>query len=295
MSTISDLEQRAAQFLQFETKTKHTWCSGCGNYGIYNALVRALVLENHTPDSVMLAFDVGCNSNASDKIHANTIHGLHGRVLPLAAGLHLARPSMPIIAIAGDGATLSEGLNHYLHAARNNYNITFILHNNKNYGLTTGQASSTTPKNNLANGTVGPTAAETLEPLSLALIAGGTFVARGYTADVDQLTDLIRAGVAHPGFSVIEVLQLCPTYNKATPEVWYDERIKKLAVPETDRYEALKYCDTTNNQIGTGVLYQDNKSIDFLSAQQSHRADMQSEINEDVIHHDISKFLTAFQ
>jgi 2-oxoglutarate/2-oxoacid ferredoxin oxidoreductase subunit beta len=295
MSIVSDLAAKQAEFLAFEHGVKHTWCSGCGNYGIYNALVRALVLQNYDPDSVMIAFDVGCNSNASDKIHANTIHGLHGRVLPLAAGLHLANPKLPVIAVAGDGATLSEGLNHYLHAVRNNYNITFLLHNNKNYGLTTGQASSTTPQGNAMNGVVGVTAAETLEPLELALAAGATFLARGYTADVDQLTRLIQAGMQHPGFAVIEILQLCPTYNKATPEQWYDERVVRQDDVCSDRVRAFSLVQTTQAQIATGILYQDTSSVDFYTAQQSHRVGIATQLTEEVHYHSVSDLMAQLQ
>ncbi|USN55108.1 MAG: hypothetical protein H6765_00355 [Candidatus Peribacteria bacterium] len=103
---------------------------------------------------------------------------MHGRVLPLASGIHLANPELPVIAMAGDGATLSEGVNHLIHTARNNYNITFILHNNHNYGLTTGQASATTPRQQSMKGTCGTTTAQPLIPGQLVLAAGGSFVAR---------------------------------------------------------------------------------------------------------------------
>lgn len=137
MTLINQLQDHAEEYLQLETPQKHTWCSGCGNYGILNALMSAITLEGYEPHQVILANDVGCNGNLSDKILINTIHGLHGRVLPLASGIHCAAPDIPVIAMAGDGATLSEGVNHLIHTARNNYDITFLLHNNHNYGLTT--------------------------------------------------------------------------------------------------------------------------------------------------------------
>ncbi len=133
MSFLSEASSHANDYLDFETTQKHTRCSGCGNYGILNALMMAVTLEGYKPHEIILACDVGCSGNVSDKIETYTIHGLHGRVLPLAAGIHCARPDLPVIAMAGDGATLSEGVNHLIHSARNNYNITFLLHNNHNY------------------------------------------------------------------------------------------------------------------------------------------------------------------
>ena len=137
MSYTSDLASLAPVLHSFDSDEKHTRCSGCGNYGILNAIKRAVTLSGYHHHEVIFACDVGCNGNVSDKVEMHTIHGLHGRVLPLSAGIQMANPNIPVICTAGDGSTLSEGVNHLIHSARNNYNITFILHNNQNYGLTT--------------------------------------------------------------------------------------------------------------------------------------------------------------
>ncbi len=229
MTYTKDIAQAAKKYLALETSQKHTRCSGCGNYGILNALMSAIALEGYAGNEVILANDVGCSGNLSDKIELNTMHGLHGRSLALASGIHLARPDMPVFAMAGDGATLSEWVNHLIHTVRNNFNITFLLHNNHNYGLTTGQASSTTPKGVRMNATAGETTAHPLIPAQLVLASGGTFVARGYSGNVEQLIWLIRAGMHHRGFSFIEVMQLCPTYSKATPEKRYEERVYDIS------------------------------------------------------------------
>ena len=177
-SNLSTLLSKADNYLKFEGKNKHTWCSGCGNYGIIAAMKRALTLENMGPRDVMMCYDVGCNGNEADKFNANTIHGLHGRVLPLATGCHLANPNLKIIAQAGDGSTLSEGINHLVHAVRCNYNFTFVLHNNSIYGLTIGQASSTTRENQKISGTPGETVIPTLNILDFILSLKHSFVAR---------------------------------------------------------------------------------------------------------------------
>lgn len=171
MSQCQSVAGCADKILELETPQNHTRCSGCGNYGILNALMRAIALEGIERHRMVLVNDVGCNGNVSDKILTNTLHGLHGRSLPLACGVHLANPTMPVIVMAGDGATMSEGVNHLIHTARNNFNITFLLHNNFNYGLTTGQASATTPKGVAMKATVGETTAEPLTPAKLVLAA----------------------------------------------------------------------------------------------------------------------------
>src|SRR5688572_14663303 len=127
----------------YSTDNLFTWCSNCGNYGINAAIKRTLAEMEIKPKDTMLFFDIGCNGNGADKIGGYRFHGLHGRVIPASSGASLANRNLKVIASGGDGATLGEGVNHLIHAIRSNYDITFILHNNSNYGLTQGQASST--------------------------------------------------------------------------------------------------------------------------------------------------------
>lgn len=296
MTFAQELQTIAPAYLKLETPQKHTRCSGCGNYGILNSLMEAIALEWHAPHEVILANDVGCNGNVSDKIEINTIHGLHGRVLPLASWIHCARPDIPVLAMAGDGATLSEWINHLIHTARNNYNITFILHNNHNYGLTTWQASSTTPKGYSMNCTPGETNSTPLFPAQLVLHAWGTFVARGYSWNTEQLVDLIRKWMQHRGFSFIEVLQLCPTYSKATSDVWYEQRIYDIAqratYNSTDKRDALHVVEDLDH-IATWILYQDTTALDFLSLQ-THRTSYTTHPVEETQRYDISSLLSSF-
>ena len=135
----------------YNHKNLCTWCDGCGNYGVLAGIKRALVELGIAPHQVLICFDVGCHGNMSDKLVGYRFHGLHGRVISLASGAALANPDIPVIAIGGDGACFSEGVGHLVHAVRSNYNMTFILHNNANYGLTTGQASSLTPQGEKMN------------------------------------------------------------------------------------------------------------------------------------------------
>jgi len=297
-SQLQELESKVKEYLAFESPNIHTWCSGCGNFGILNALVRALVLENIAPHECLICFDVGCNGNASDKINANTIHGLHGRVLSLAAGCAIGNHKLPIIAIGGDGATFSEGINHLVHAVRNNYNFVFICHNNSNYGLTTGQASATTRKGQAMNGTPGEVVVEPLNAAEIVLSLDPSFVARGFSGDVEYLTELIRQGLKHKGFAFIEVFQVCPTYNKATPQSWYWPRIKKVEeIPgynNTDIWQARKIAADLEEQIAVGLLYHNPNKLDFLSLQ-TNRQQRSTTLVEEVQHFPISELLEEFK
>jgi len=297
-SQLQELESKVKEYLAFESPNIHTWCSGCGNFGILNALVRALVLENIAPHECLICFDVGCNGNASDKINANTIHGLHGRVLSLAAGCAIGNHKLPVIAIGGDGATFSEGINHLVHAIRNNYNFVFICHNNSNYGLTTGQASATTRKGQAMNGTPGEVVVEPLNAAQIVLSLDPSFVARGFSGDVEYLTELIRQGLKHKGFAFIEVFQVCPTYNKATPQSWYWPRIKKIEeIPgynNTDIWQARKIATDLEEQIAVGLLYHNPNKLDFLSLQ-TNRQQRSTTLVEEVQHFPISELLEEFK
>jgi 2-oxoglutarate ferredoxin oxidoreductase subunit beta len=297
-SQLQELESKVKEYLAFESPNIHTWCSGCGNFGILNALVRALVLENIAPHECLICFDVGCNGNASDKINANTIHGLHGRVLSLAAGCAIGNHKLPVIAIGGDGATFSEGINHLVHAVRNNYNFVFICHNNSNYGLTTGQASATTRKGQVMNGTPGEVVVEPLNAAQIVLSLDPSFVARGFSGDVEYLTELIRQGLKHKGFAFIEVFQVCPTYNKATPQSWYWPRIKKVEeIPgynNTDIWQARKIAVDLEEQIAVGLLYHNPNKLDFLSLQ-TNRQQRSTTLVEEVQHFPISGLLEEFK
>lgn len=294
MGCCSKLIDAADLFLSYETEQKHTWCSGCGNYWILNALMRAVALEWINRHEMILVNDVGCNGNVSDKILTNTIHGLHGRSLALASGVHLANHTIPVIVTAGDGATMSEWINHFIHTARNNFNITFILHNNFNYWLTTWQASATTPKWTAMKWTVWEVVTETIIPIKVWLAAGATFVARWYSGNVDQLTELIRAWIHHQWFSMIEVFQLCPTYSKATPWSRYENRVYEVDASHdtTDPYATMKLAENFD-RLATGVLYQKSDQEDYYSLQ-PQRKEKTTRLIDEVEHLNVEGLMEQF-
>lgn len=245
----------------YHCETKCTWCDGCGDYGIWTALKRALVELGIHPWQTLLCYDVGCHGNMSDKLQGYRMHGLHGRVIPFAAGAKLANLRVPVIAQGGDGASFSEGIGHLIHAVRSNYPLTFILHNNANYGLTTGQASSLTwqgqPMNSAPNGMP----EHTLRSMDLLFSLEPTFVARGFSGNIPQLAQIFKAAIQHQqhGFAFVDVLQACPTYNHFATHEWLLAKCYDANAAGHDPQDLMKAREiavNTQERIATGILYQ---------------------------------------
>lgn len=269
MDTVTQaaLEQASRLYAKYETDEVYTWCGGCGNYAIRNALQAALSLEGIDRNEVIFCFDVGCSGNGSDKIEGYTIHGLHGRVLPLAAGVKLAHQKMYVVAEAGDGATFSEGVNHLVHAIRNNYPVLFIHHNNENYGLTTGQPSALTPQGCRMNAAPEGNPVEALSPLELVLSLRPSLLMRTSYAESDHMVEMMRQGLGHDGFVFLDVLQACPTYNRHTPHNWYFTHTQKTAELEDfdpTNYLAAQKLIQDPDKWYLGTLYQNDERSDFM-------------------------------
>lgn len=254
---------------EYASEHIYTWCTNCGNYGIHEAVKRSLVSLDIPPHEVLMCFDIGCHGNGADKIGGYRYHGLHGRIIPFAAGAHLANPNLPVIAFGGDGATLGEGINHLIHAIRSNYDITFIMHNNSNYGLTKGQASPSTSQEVPMNSSPDGMHEDTLNAIELILSLNPSFVARSFSGNIHQMQALVTEGIKHKGFSFIEILQACPTYNKATPHKWYMERVYDTfdleGYDNTNLESARNIASDLTDKIATGIIYRNTSTIDYYS------------------------------
>lgn len=291
------LADRKNEYLAYEGNEVITWCAGCGNYGIQKALERAMVLEGIKPKDALFCYDIGCHGNGSDKIGDKTVytlHGLHGRVIPVAAGACVANPNMTVIAEGGDGGTMSEGINHLVHAVRSNYPMVFILHNNENYGLTTGQASACTRRDCSMNGSPDGVLSDPMNCCDFVLGLNPTFVARSFSGDVKHMTDIIRAGLKHNGFAFIEIMQTCPTYNRATPQEWYLERVNYLKTTPKTIESARKACEDLNDKMNLGIFYQDKKAPNYMEML-VNRDGMKTVPVDEVGKFDIKKLLGQFE
>lgn len=237
-----------------------TWCAGCGDWGIGAAVKSALVQLGHNPSSVCIVFGIGCSGNMNDFLNSYALHALHGRALPNAIGIKLAHHTIPVIAIVGDGDCYGEGGNHLLHACRGNHDITIIVHDNGVYGLTTGQVAPTAQKGFRSKSTPKGIIEIPVNPLTLALTQGVTFIAQGFAGDVPFLIDLIKKGITHKGFSLINILQPCVTFNKVNTYAYYKEKVYKLPQEynQTNTIVAYEKCaePTVKEKFPLGVLYQ---------------------------------------
>lgn len=294
-----NLELRKPAMKDYYTATECTWCDGCGDYGVWTAIRMACVELSYQPHDVLLAFDIGCHGNMSDKIGGcYRAHGLHGRIIPFAAGAALANPRVHVLADGGDGATFSEGVNHLVHAVRSNYPIVFVMHNNGNYGLTIGQASALTPQGMIMNTSPNAIPEATLNAMDLVFSLEPTFVARSVSYDVQHLTNLIKEGFQHNGFAYIDVLQACPTFNKQMTNKWLRERCYK--VEETPGYDpsdfekARKIAMDTQEKIAIGLLYRAKNPRPSFLERLVPRQGKTTTLVEEVQKQDISELMKEF-
>ncbi|MEK6645180.1 MAG: 2-oxoacid:ferredoxin oxidoreductase subunit beta [Candidatus Firestonebacteria bacterium] len=235
------------------------WCPGCGDFGILNAVKQALVELNLEPYKVLIVSGIGQAAKLPHYLKCNTFNGLHGRTLPVATGIKTVNNKLTVIAVGGDGDGYAEGGNHFIHAMRRNPDIAYLVHNNQIYGLTKGQASPTSDIN-LKTGTT-PFGNFNIpeNPLALAVAANCSFVARGFSGDVQHLAKLIKEAISHKGFSLVDILQPCPTYNKLNTFQWYRERVYKLDDDKdynfSDKIAAFKKAQEWGEKIPIGIIY----------------------------------------
>jgi len=244
----------------FDTNIKPTWCPGCGNFGIWAAIKNTLVTANWPPDSVLVVYGIGCHGHMVNFLKTYGFQALHGRPIPVAMGAKIANQKLNVLVVAGDGDTYGEGINHLISAARGNHDITLIVHNNETYGLTTGQASPTTEKGTKTKSTPLGQLEVPVNPLTLAIVSGATFIARGFAGDIDELADLIKKGVDHRGFSLIDVLQPCVTFEKIHDYQWLRERIVKINPKKHDvanKIKALELASLWGKKIPVGIFFEE--------------------------------------
>jgi 2-oxoglutarate ferredoxin oxidoreductase subunit beta len=284
----------AVEISDYNSKNKATWCPGCGNFAIHVALKKALAELDISPSEAFISFDIGCNGNGADKINIYGFKGLHGRAIPLAIGAHLANRKFTTFADIGDGGCLHEGLDHLIHAIRSNYDITILIHNNQNFALTTGQATATTQEGKEMYGLPDGRPEREINIGELVLGLNPSFYAKGYSGDPLQLTEIIKAGVQHKGCSVIEIMQVCPTYNEEATPQWFAEHIFKIEETKKNITEAKELVSNSDDKIHTGVIYQ-NTDIPIFYDRLENRKDTKTELVDEVESRDISKFLKHSQ
>jgi 2-oxoglutarate ferredoxin oxidoreductase subunit beta len=199
------------KYLRHDKKFPHVWCPGCGIGIMLGALIRAIDRIGYEKDGIVLVSGIGCSGRLPVYVDFNTLHTTHGRALTFATGVKLAKPSLKVITIMGDGDAVAIGGNHFIHAARRNIDITAIIVNNNIYGMTGGQYSPTTPYGMKSATTVYNNIEQAFKISELAVTAGAAFVGRGTVYHAKLLDSLMEKAFLKKGFSVVEVIAHCHT------------------------------------------------------------------------------------
>ena len=226
---MPEIAQKTTSVDPYKSSVPVTWCPGCGDFSVLHALYKALGILGYDPANTVIASGIGCSGRTPVFTSCYGFHGVHGRVLPTATGMKLSNPKLNVFCVGGDGDGLAIGGGHFPHAARRNIDITYIMLDNAIYGLTKGQISPTTDKNSAAHGFPEGSTNDSLNPVGLALAYNASFVARGFSGQLNQLIDLIVQAAKHKGFSFLHVISPCVVFNNTYP--YYSKNVS--IIPES--------------------------------------------------------------
>jgi len=244
-------------------KYETAWCPGCGNFGILNAVKKALAARELAPHQVLFVSGIGQAAKAPHYLNTNVFNGLHGRALPVAAGAKLANPELTVIVESGDGCNYGEGGNHFLAAIRRNIDVTMLVHDNQVYGLTKGQASPTSEQGFKTKAQPAGVASAQFNPMAVAVAMQANFVARSFAADLDHLSEMIQQAVAHPGFALVDILQPCVSFNPVNTYDWYRKRVRPLPENHDPKNwdQAMKTAMKWGEEIPIGIIYRNDRPV----------------------------------
>jgi pyruvate ferredoxin oxidoreductase beta subunit len=234
-----------------------TWCPGCGDFGVLKALKGAAAELGLSPDEMLLCTGIGCSGKLNSYFESYGFHTIHGRSLPIARAAKLANPGLTVVAAGGDGDGYGIGGNHFMHSARENHDMTYIVFNNEIFGLTKGQTSPTSPKGHKSKTQPHGSAKEPLRPLSLSLTSGASYIARTAAVNPNQAKEIIVEAIEHDGFSHVDFLTQCPTWNKdARQYVPYIDiqDSDDYDFDNTDRREASEMMAETEDALHEGTV-----------------------------------------
>jgi pyruvate ferredoxin oxidoreductase beta subunit len=209
-----------------------TWCPGCGDFGVLKALKQAMPEVGRTPDETLLVTGIGCSGKLNSYFESYGFHTIHGRSLPVARAAKLANPGLEVIAAGGDGDGYGIGGNHFMHTARENHDMTYIVFNNEIFGLTKGQTSPTSPKGHKSKTQPSGSAKDPIRPLSLSLTSGASYIARTAAVNPNQAKQILAEAMEHDGFAHVDFLTQCPTWNKDAKQY-----VPYIDVQESDDYD----------------------------------------------------------
>jgi 2-oxoglutarate/2-oxoacid ferredoxin oxidoreductase subunit beta len=286
-----------ATFKDFRNDVKPNWCPGCGDYSVQASIQRAVANVGLEPENLAIISGIGCSGRISGYINSYGFHSIHGRSLPIAQGLKMANRDLTVIASGGDGDGYAIGMNHTFHAIRRNMNITYIVMDNQIYGLTKGQTSPRSALGFKTKSTPMGSVEPPVSPMEMALTAGATFLAQGFSTDLKELTELIEAGIKHEGFSLINVYSPCVTYNKVNTYDWYKENLTSLSAVEgydsSDRDMAMQTVMKYKGLV-TGLIYQNTERQSYQNLLTGYSEDPLTQADLDLESEHFKKLVSEF-
>ncbi len=246
----------------YKSAVKPTWCPGCGDFGVLAGITQALAEVGWEPQNVVAVSGIGCSSRFPFFLSTYGFHSIHGRALPVAIGIRVARPDLKVLVFGGDGDGFAIGGGHFLHGARRNVDLTYVIMDNHIYGLTKGQTSPTSDLHFKTKSTPYGSVEPPINPVQTALSSGATYVARGFSGDPKGLKDLFVGGMRHKGFALIDVLSPCVTYNRVDTFKSFKERLVEIP-PDHDRGDLIAALRLAMDpqRLYTGVLYEVERPV----------------------------------
>lgn len=281
----------------WQTTTASWWCPGCGDFGVLAALQRALAELGYSNEEVTVVSGIGCSGKLSGYIKSYSYHSLHGRALPPAQAMKLANTGQKVIVVGGDGDGYGIGAGHFIHAARRNIDLTYIVMDNAIYGLTKGQVSPTSQLGFVTSTTPDGNLDAPLNPLALFLAAGGTFLGQGFSGDQKGLMGMMTEAIKHEGFSLVNTFSPCVTFNKVQTYAWYRDQLvsmdgEAIQHDRSDKQAAMRRV--LEDKIYTGILYQEQRPT--LEAGLTALKDLDRPLTElDIANQDFAKVLENYR
>ncbi len=245
----------------YKNDLKPVWCPGCGDFGVLNSLYRALADLKCEPHDTVIVSGIGCSSRLPGYVDTFGFNTLHGRAIPIATGVKLTAPAMKVVVVGGDGDGVAIGGNHFLHAARRNADITFIMMDNEIYGLTKGQAAPTTPLGDKTKSTSYGNPEAAVDPCALAISFGASWVGRSFSGDVKGSTELMKKAIDHRGFAFLNIISPCVTWRGDDQHKEIRGKLHQLpADHDASNKEAASRFTNERGVVTVGLLYENHQT-----------------------------------
>lgn len=255
------------RFTDFKSDKQPTWCPGCGDFGTMNGMMKALAESGNDPDNTFIVAGIGCSGKIGTYMHSYALHGVHGRALPVGTGVKIANPELEVMVAGGDGDGYSIGAGHFVHSVRRNVDMTYVVMDNRIYGLTKGQFSPTSREDFETSTSPSGTNQQPVNPLALALAAGGTFIAQSFSSDSQRHAEIVQKAIEHDGFGFVNVYSPCVTFNDVDTYDYFRDAIVDVGDEEIDHdptdYDAAKDLILDRDKEYQGVIYQDESSVGY--------------------------------